>query len=333
MKEKVKNSNGFSKLESNAYLIILICLALVIGFLGGYFLLSAQKPTEKYIKQKTLNYIKNNILPSQYIVKIIDSNKISDTLYALVVGIYDTNNSLLGAQVLYATSEGKYMIFGNILDMDKPLPKSQPPNQNAEAQTKEIPKTNKPKIELFVMSHCPYGIQMEKAILPVLNILKDKIDFELKFVDYAMHGEVEVREQVRQYCIQKEQKDKFLEYLACFVDSQNSDKCLESSEIDKQTLEKCIEKTDNDYNISKNLNDKSSYLSGRFPIFLIYKTDNEKYNVQGSPTLIINGVAVNPQRTPQAILTEICKAFIQKPNECEYKFTNNSTPAVAGSCG
>ena len=39
-------------------------------------------------------------------------------------------------------------------------------------------------------------------------MLKDKIDFELKFVYYAMHGEEEIDEQLRQHCIETEQNGK-----------------------------------------------------------------------------------------------------------------------------
>ena len=39
-------------------------------------------------------------------------------------------------------------------------------------------KSDKPKIELFVMSYCPYGTQIEKGILPVLETLGNNVDFE-----------------------------------------------------------------------------------------------------------------------------------------------------------
>ncbi|MGA1868580.1 MAG: hypothetical protein ACMUJM_08520 [bacterium] len=38
------------------------------------------------------------------------------------------------------------------------------------------------KIELFVMSQCPYAIEAEKAIIPVLKKIKDKVDFRLYFI-------------------------------------------------------------------------------------------------------------------------------------------------------
>ncbi|NTW30777.1 MAG: hypothetical protein HGA33_05845, partial [Candidatus Moranbacteria bacterium] len=57
----------------------------------------------------------------------------------------------------------------------------------AQPAVQEVPKTAKPVVKLFVMSYCPYGTQIEKGILPVLETLGDKIDFTLEFVSYAMH--------------------------------------------------------------------------------------------------------------------------------------------------
>jgi hypothetical protein len=67
------------------------------------------------------------------------------------------------------------------------------------------------------MSYCPFGTQAEKGILPVVNLLKDKIDFKVKFVNYAMHGKKEIDENNLQYCIQKEEPNKYNSYLTCFL--------------------------------------------------------------------------------------------------------------------
>ena len=54
------------------------------------------------------------------------------------------------------------------------------------------------------MSHCPYGTQMEKALLPVIETLgANNVNFELKFNTYAMHDKVELDEQLTQYCVKK----------------------------------------------------------------------------------------------------------------------------------
>ena len=183
------------------------------------------------------------------------------------------------------------------------------------------------------MSHCPYGTQIEKGLLPVIEILKDKIDFEIKFVYYSMHptsGEVE--EQLNQYCIQKEQNDKFTSYLRCFLEAGNGEECLDSTGIDMSKLASCTEKTDKEFAILENLEDKSKWLSGKFPKFNIYKTDNEKYSVGGSPTLIINGVNTQVGRDSISLLNAICGAFNEAPEECNTEFeTGAPTPGFGWS--
>ena len=79
-------------------------------------------------------------------------------------------------------------------------------------------KSDKPNVELFVMSHCPFGTQAEKGIIPVVNLLKNKINFSVKFVDYSMHGKSEIDENTLQYCIQKEESKKYIPYLTCFLE-------------------------------------------------------------------------------------------------------------------
>jgi hypothetical protein len=49
-------------------------------------------------------------------------------------------------------------------------------------------KREKPDVDVFVMSYCPFGTQIEKGLLPVWDLLGDKINLNIRFVDYAMHG-------------------------------------------------------------------------------------------------------------------------------------------------
>ena len=107
----------------------------------------------------------------------------------------------------FITNDGKSLIPSQaIVPLEGGSAQSTP---GAQPTPDEIPKSDKPTVELFVMSHCPFGTQAEKGILPVVNLLGDKIDMEFKFVYYAMHGELEVVEQHNQYCIQEEQNDKY----------------------------------------------------------------------------------------------------------------------------
>lgn len=43
-------------------------------------------------------------------------------------------------------------------------------------------KSNKPKIEFFVMSYCPFGNQAEIGLEPVANLLKDLVDWQPRYI-------------------------------------------------------------------------------------------------------------------------------------------------------
>ncbi len=198
-----------------------------------------------------------------------------------------------------------------------------------------------PDVELFVMAYCPYGTQMEKAILPVVSLLDDKVNFSVKFVYYAMHGKKEIDEQLRQYCIQKEYNDKYLDYLSCFLEDGNYSECLARIGISEDDIASCVNKTDEEYNITGMYNDRSTWI-GNFPQFPIFKKENAEYGVQGSPTLVINGEQVTVARNPKALLEKICEAFTEKPQECSTVLSSD-VPAPgfgyegvgtgSGSCG
>lgn len=172
-----------------------------------------------------------------------------------------------------------------------------------------------PEIELFVMSHCPYGTQIEKGLLPVLELLGDKVNFELKYTDYAMHGWKEVEEQMWQYCIQETGRDELEDYLACFLEEGNRESCIEEVSLDSENLTSCVDDVDQKYGITEDYNDKSTW-KGRFPLFAVYQDDTDKYNVGGSPTLVINGDKIQTSRDSNSLLQTICSSFETEPVEC-----------------
>ncbi len=203
----------------------------------------------------------------------------------------------------------------------------------ASAQQQEAtppPKTDKPKVELFVMSYCPYGLQMEKAYLPAYELLKKKAEMDIKFVSYAMHGEKEINENTRQYCIQKDQSAKFAKYLTCFTGKDDYAACLKEAGVSESQVNSCMAKADSQFGIKANLDDKASWLSGQFPLYDVHATENEKYGVQGSPTLVINGVQVEVSRSPEAVKQVICSSFNNAPSECD---TALSTQSASPSFG
>ena len=257
---------------------------------------------------------------------------------------YEVVLSIEGQEVpLYVTKDGK-SFTQQLVQLDAAAPSA--PSTPSTPTPTNIPKNDKPVVEAFVMSHCPYGTQIEKGLLPVVETLKDKIDFELKFVYYAMHpSQGEVQEQLNQYCIQEEQNAKFNDYLTCFLEEGDGEGCLTSTGIDKTKLETCTTAADEEFDVLANLEDQSSWLSGRFPLFNVHKADNEKYQVGGSPTLVINGVQAQAGRDSVSLLNAICAAFETAPEECNTEFeagqptpgfgwsTTTSANNAAAGCG
>ncbi|MCY3721445.1 MAG: multiheme c-type cytochrome [Candidatus Poribacteria bacterium] len=92
-----------------------------------------------------------------------------------------------------------------------------------------IARMGKPTLELFVMSYCPYGVQAEEKIIPIVKEFGDKIDFKLQFVAQekeapsaqditpftSLHGYPEVAENIRQLLIAREYPDRYLDYILC----------------------------------------------------------------------------------------------------------------------
>lgn len=194
-----------------------------------------------------------------------------------------------------------------------------------------VSKSDRPKVELFVMSHCPYGLQMQKAYVPAWELLKDKADIDVKFVSYLMHGQKEKDDNNIEYCIQKDQKDKYIPFLKCFTATGDSKACMGSTGVDQNKVNSCIGAADKQFAISEEFNNQSKWLSGRYPMYNVHKDLNDKYGVQGSPTLVINGSVVEVGRSPEAVKQAICAAFNNAPKECGQTLSNASASPGFGT--
>lgn len=313
--------------------IALIILLAVSIYTGGFSSLKGE--SKEKITEKTLAFVNNQLLQGQTAAKL---NSIAEK-----EGLYNLKLDIAGREIdTYVTKNGK-LLFPQAVDMEAvPNPSSTPSDDQTAPAAPDLPKSDQPKIELFVMSHCPFGTQAEKGILPAIEKLGDKIDFELKFVYYAMHGEKEIKEQMNQVCIQQEQNENFNSYLKCFLDQGEGKSCLTTAKIDQDKLSACVKKLDAQFQVIKKLNDQSTWLSGRYPLFDVYKEENDRYQIGGSPTLIINGQPASSERSPAAYLSVICAAFNEAPEECQTELSTASfSPGfgyeagadTAASCG
>jgi len=300
------------KISRNNWKILSFFLSLVIiGLLVfiSYGRITGKVVSESYAKDKLMDFVKSRGIND---AKILESNEKS--------GLYEIVLSIQGQEIpLYMTKDGKYITQILIpTDMKNIEPVNNPQTP------KEVPKSDKPKVELFVMTYCPYGTQAEKGLIPVIKTLGNKIDAKIRFVHYFMHGDKEEKETYNQVCIREEQSSKFLSYLECFLEDGNSERCITKVGIDKTKLENCLKTKSKDYY------EKDKELS-------------EKYGVQGSPTLILNGVEVNSARDSNSFLNTVCSSFNTKPSECSKQLSNQSpspgfgysvsTTSSQASCG
>ncbi len=246
-------------------------------------------------------------------------------------GLYKIKLSVADQEITSYMTKDKKKFIPQLIDVKElENAKDEKNKKNKTAPLTEVQaKSDKPNVELFVMSYCPYGTQMEKGYLPVIKTLGNSIDSKIKFVDYSMHGEKEINENLRQYCIEKNEPNKYADYLTCFLASksgseQESKACMKKFGVNANSVKQCMDTTDKKYDITKLAKDKSTYVSGQFPQFNIHKEDNEKYGVEGSPTLVINGELIQTGRDSESILKAICSAFNEQPEACKKELSTTS---------
>lgn len=266
---------------------------------------------------KVMEYINNNL---------VQSGKASVASVEDMGTVYKVMTSYQGQEIpVYITKDGSYL-FLNGYDTSQQQPKEQTQEQ---PQTTDVPKTDRPEAHAFVMSYCPYGLQFMKAYVPVIELLGDKADLELNFVNYVMHGEKEMTENTRMYCIQKEQKDKFTAYLRCFVESDNVEKCIAEAGIDKTSLEACMQKTDDEFKITETFKGSQA----QFPPYNVDAVLAQQYGVRGSPTFVVNGQTIQVTRSANGIKEAVCSAFNTPPAECNQELSTNAESPGIGPIG
>lgn len=317
--------------------IILLSISIIIAgvIIGGAILIQKGEKKEKgeilsleEAGEKAIRFINENLLEGQK-ASLVDIKEVG-SVYKITLKIGENQYDS------FITKDGKFFF----------------PQGYEVKEKKTLSKREKPDVKLFVMSYCPFGLQAEKAFLPVFELLKDKMIAGIYFVDYAMHGKKEIDENLRQYCIQKDQKEKYIDYLECFVKNGDSENCLSKAQIDMKKLETCISETDLKFKITEKYENKSTWQGGHYPPFDIHKSLNEKYGISGSPTLVVNDAVVvsnrnycpsgekecvvikDFQRSPEKFKEIICQAFDQKPTECDQKLSSEiPSPGFGGGSG
>lgn len=317
-----------SKITANKWksafvaLVLLVVLGVVSGMvaLGGT---AAPALSKEAAASKAIGYINDNLLNGAATAKLQGVTEAND-LYLIKLEISGR------AFDSYISKDGK-LLFPTVVDMSGQA--AQPQNGQPQAASFDAPDAEKPKVKMFVMSFCPYGQQAETGLAPVHALLGDKATIEPHFVLYdnyqggsaqycidngtlcSMHGIGELHEDIRQMCVYKTfGADAFWKYVSKInaeCNSRNIDSCWEgvakkTDGIDPDKLNYC-------------------YLNEGLGLARAEKALNEKYGVQGSPTIFVNELQYNGERGADAFKQAVCSGFADKPAECSQAVTGNTT--------
>ncbi len=300
-----------------AIVILVIVVAASFGFVKYAQYLKKNDIGVTGVKVKVEQFIKDNA-PQQGAGITVKSVVKEAGLYKVTI---DANKQEI---ITYITTDGSKFFTQPPTDLNAAKTDAQANNvQTTPDKVVADQKQDMPEVKLFVMSYCPFGTQIEKGILPVLSALGSKIKFNLEFVNYSMHNSKaqndrkELDENLRQYCIQKNQPTKLNAYLGCFLKKGQGTEaaCITSTGVNAAQVASCMTQSDTQFNVTKDFNDESSY-QGQFPKFEVNQEDNVKYGVQGSPTLVVNGTTLSPGRDSESLLKAICSGFKTAPKEC-----------------
>ncbi len=217
---------------------------------------------------------------------------------------------------------------------DQTQPKEEVQKQVANPQTQaqasaEVQKTDKPTVDLFVMSFCPYGNRAENTVKPVKDLLGDKVNWNVHYIVSpqgnnfrSLHGPKEVDQDLRELCVNKLYDANthwdFMLYVnencgsdgSCWKDAANA------TGVAPKEIETCMQE------------------NGKELLGAEAKATQEK-QVRGSPTLFINGVEskiIYRYENPEAIKNAICSAFENAPEECETVLEAQGSQAPSGRC-
>jgi hypothetical protein len=267
-------------------------------------------------------------------------------------------------------------------------------------------KSDKPQLDFYVMSFCPYGNQMETTLRPVFDLLGNKVEIRPRYIfekiegnlatfcktrnpdpaqcetyvknsggqlkniadcqqqiaamvkacnnesQYlkignnlysSLHGRIEANQDVREICAYNLAEDKklwwdFVKNVNDNCTSTNADTCWEEQAkkagLDSNKITECFNKD------AGNLIEKEI-------------ADTTKYEIQGSPTLMIGEqtfppsvdststdqnlkigdkvFSLNQVRTPDVIKEALCSGFKKAPKECKTVLEDPNAAATAAA--
>lgn len=317
------------KLSRNAILTGVAVLAILIT---GVLIYANQNPgaipflqlglSNDVLAKKGIDYLNTNVLSGGSEATLVSVSEESGLVkIKLKIGESEYDS--------YITKDGR-LLFPQAFTMEI-AEKNQQNNETASAQTCEsLPKSDKPMLEAYVVSMCPFGIQMQRMMAEAIKAAPELADYV--FVRYigalsadgktitSMHGEDEAKENLRQICIRDEQKSKYWKYMSCYMKAGKASDCQKSAGIDSAKLNGCISDSNRGVAYAKEDFDLAS-----------------QYGASGSPTLVLGGTTVeefdssgSPNfggRSADEIRQVVCCGANSQPSFCSKKLTTEQAAA------
>ncbi|MCL4387021.1 hypothetical protein M1307_01325, partial [Patescibacteria group bacterium] len=212
----------------------------------------------------------------------------------------------------YITKDGKLFFTSGvkIADLKNP-PQAQAANTPQKLTCSALDKSaEKPSLTAFLVSNCPYGLQMQRVFSKALGELSDlSANLDIRYIGsiendkiISMHGDVEAQENLKQICIREEQQARYWNYVSCYMQEGKSEGCSATAGIDTQKLTSC----------TTDLNRGFKYAKADFDL-------GAKLGISSSPTLVLNGKQIVSEfdfggRIPNAIKEIVGCSYKTKPD-------------------
>ncbi|MFH0739483.1 MAG: hypothetical protein V1819_00125 [bacterium] len=296
-----KNTEQIKSIVIGVLAIGIVAMA-YYTFFGSPANLTAKKATDI-----AMNYINSTLLTDGSTAAIDGAVSSQSGLYKFKLKVGDQSFDA------FITKDARFL-FPQVIEIKQSTSTASSTANNTQATPKtceEVAKIATPQMEAFVVSYCPYGLQMQRVLAEVANSAPELAsNIKISYMGsvsggkiQSMHGEQEAVENLKQICIREEQATKFYPYLNCFMKEGKSDECSTAAGIDSTKLKAC----------TTDPNKGLKYAQVDF-------TASEKYGVSGSPTLILNGQKVSEYdfggRTANAVKTLLCCGFNQPAEIC-----------------
>jgi len=305
-----------TKQKGSSSSLLLVVVVLLLGFFGY-----------KYYKTSQINRVKNEYLP-KLLKKAINNDKIKFSFDSLkeVSGVYQFNLTINDQKYAsYVSKDGK-LLFPGVVKLEEETKKTEEQTKGTETKKltcQDLNKADKPKLTAFVVSNCPYGLQMQRVFKTAIGELPALESYlNVKYIGAvennkitSMHGDKEAQENLRQICIREEQSDKYWPYVSCYMQEGNNDQCLTNAGVDLDKLSSCI----------SDKNRGLKYAQADFNLA-------NKLSVGSSPTLILNDKQTVSEfdfggRVANTIKDVVCCASKTKEDFCQTEISKTEVAA------